>query len=181
MFPPSISFALINPTRKLPKVKIPGIVNTEEFKRETSRDNSILIEELKFQSHRVQPRTRDTLDFRLEKISPKVEKVVLLQLQELAEREKRAEANIREMEKLLSFMQQEKDDIQNEKQKLEALVEESSATLNEAKSPKSPAYNSDDGMPQFEDDSSNNEMDLKDYDDLEDIVIQGLQFSEITA
>jgi len=60
----------------------------------------------------------------IEKLKPKVEKLVLAQLQDMIEREKRCESVIKEMERLLMIMRREKEDICEERQQLEALTNE---------------------------------------------------------
>jgi hypothetical protein len=59
-----------------------------------------------------------------EKLKPKVKGVVLAQLEELMDREKRADSNVKEMEKLLYIMKREKDDIYSERCKLESIVQD---------------------------------------------------------
>jgi len=60
----------------------------------------------------------------VEKLKPKVKKVVMAQLDDLIDREKRCDQNIREMEKLMSIMRREKDEIVQEKKKLDYMVKE---------------------------------------------------------
>jgi len=60
----------------------------------------------------------------VEKLKPRVKKVVVAQLDDLIDREKRCEANIREMEKLMSIMRREKDEIVQERKKLGYMIKE---------------------------------------------------------
>jgi len=53
-----------------------------------------------------------------------LEKLVLGQLQEAHDREKRCEANIRQMERLLYVMRRERDDLSDERAKLELIVQD---------------------------------------------------------
>lgn len=53
----------------------------------------------------------------------KIHQVVLEQLNELIEREKRCDNNIKEMEKLLAIMKKEKEKMFSERQKMEKLLE----------------------------------------------------------
>jgi len=57
-----------------------------------------------------------------EKIKFKVEKVVYGQLQDMIDREKRCDVNIKEMERLLYIMRREKEDISDERSKLENML-----------------------------------------------------------
>jgi hypothetical protein len=65
----------------------------------------------------------------VERLKPKVHKVILAQLEELLSTEQRCDSNIREMEKMLAIMKREKQDISNERQKLEKMTGEHSIYL----------------------------------------------------
>jgi len=82
----------------------------EEFKRDSSPDT---LSELS--TPRASP-------IRIEKFKIRVEKVVFSQLQEMVDREKRCDGNIKEMERLLYIMKREKEDIADERSKLEDLI-----------------------------------------------------------
>jgi len=58
----------------------------------------------------------------VEKLKPKVQKVILAQLEELLNTERRCDSNIREMEKMLMIMKREKEDISVEREKLENMT-----------------------------------------------------------
>jgi hypothetical protein len=65
----------------------------------------------------------------VEKLQPKLKTGVIVQLQELSEREKRCEHNIKEMEKLLIIMQKEREEIADERLKLAELIQEKQETF----------------------------------------------------
>jgi len=60
----------------------------------------------------------------VEKLKPKVKKVVVAHMSDLLDREKRCDSGIKEMDKLLFIMRREKEDLEKERQKLEALIRE---------------------------------------------------------
>jgi len=67
--------------------------------------------------------TEDQILQDVEKLQPRVKKVVLTQLAELVDSEKRCDTNIKEMEKLLNIMIKEKQDISAEREKLQNMIE----------------------------------------------------------
>jgi len=65
--------------------------------------------------------------------SPKVDKLHLSQLQDYLEREKRCEANVKEMERLLNIMKKEREEVIEERIKLEELIQSAiTSTQNES-------------------------------------------------
>jgi len=59
-----------------------------------------------------------------EKVKLKLEKLVFVQIQDLIEREKRCDSNIREMERLLHIMRREREDIIDDRERLEVMLSE---------------------------------------------------------
>lgn len=77
-------------------------------------------DDLRAESTKINPQ----IDFSfVEKLQPKLKTGVIVQLQELSEREKRCEQNIKEMEKLLFIMQKEREEIAEERFKLADLIQ----------------------------------------------------------
>lgn len=92
---------------------------SEEFKRESSPESSIATP-----SHSPARGTEREEKVKVDKLKIKVEKLVFAQLQDLIDQEKRCDTNIKEMSRLMLLMKREKEDIIEERLKLEAMINE---------------------------------------------------------
>jgi len=68
-------------------------------------------------------------NYHVDKSRPKIDKLHLNQLQEYIDREKRCDTNVKEMERLLTIMKKEKEEVTEERIKLEELIR---ASVNES-------------------------------------------------
>jgi len=84
---------------------------------------NVSTEDMKFSNNKIHT-NGDGKPHQIEKLKPKVHKVVLAQLEEILESEKRCDSTLKEMERMLSVLRREKEEICAEREKLEGMTKD---------------------------------------------------------